>query len=216
MSLTDIATAANISNDVYADSFYSRSRVLPPELRLLETLLLDAINIIERRSRKDILAGNVTHARTWIDTDGDEKSVFCFPNVCEALGVSHTTLRRRLRESYPNVWSKVVVALVKDKPVSFRYIEKEQRLEIEQSVATLLRADSRPMHFIAKELNLAETTVHAIGKRILGKEFLKQRRRKVLGHDAPHPGATTTHCTACATYYKKLRRHKRRIEAGLP
>ena len=62
-----------------------------PEKRLMFAVLLDAVIQLQGRNQKD-----AAEAEEWIRGTDCEESPFSFRNICEALGINPTYLRRGL------------------------------------------------------------------------------------------------------------------------
>lgn len=82
--------------------FYERPLTLDPERRLMHAILIDAIQTI-----RGVGSGNgvndgrrleIERTLRWMRSD-DWSWTFSFPNVCDALGLRHTAVRRALLQN---------------------------------------------------------------------------------------------------------------------
>jgi hypothetical protein len=72
----------------------NRRRHLSPEQELLAAVLADAVYLLEREPTSDVGRKEKRDALKWIQSD--DRSLFSFLSICEALEIEPESLRQRL------------------------------------------------------------------------------------------------------------------------
>lgn len=92
---------ASIHDADTQDRFYHRDDEQPGELKLLQAVLQEAIERLDDATY--MWKPTIPQAVRWVESD-DDTYLCSFVNICEALGVSPSTIRKGLRAKYPQAW----------------------------------------------------------------------------------------------------------------
>lgn len=204
METVDALSRANVSvESEEATLFYEKRLALPPELELMKAILEDAMHVLRRPHQKNI-RDNVREARAWIDSDDEVGWPCYFRNVCAALGLSHTAVRKRVHEIYAEAWNSTQVFTRNGILVP--------PIDVEDGIVEALRTTNHPLQKVARRFNVSVSWVHSIGRSALGKEFIKRRRNMHL-EQQPHPGENRDHCELCRQFHNRSRYQRRKAAA---